>query len=336
MLGLTRFLLARLLGNPDIMAEWAHPFVPHSYRDGYLEALNRFSLKKFLELVYFLDVAKEARMIQMNPCLFCPDAELKTSKDVLLTFSKDYLQGEGDVTKHLGYMGYVVTHRQTKLDEFDYAVTNIRTDLRCGLRLTKVAELLTSAVLGQQMRLPAISRTQKVHNTEVAVTALRLGGFEVPAVITAKDLVDGHREKTLQMLWSIIFGHSLTSVLDLTKLREEILHLRRSLKAKVRMGDKVAEAGQAWLQEVAARSPPAARGPSEELGPGVALLLEWAQLVLAQHGVRVDNWTVSWADGRGLCYLLHHYQPALLEDGDIKQETTLTVQVWCRRDHFRI
>ena len=53
-LGLSRFLVTRLLSNPEILAEWAHPSVPHSYRDGHQEALNRFALKKFLELVYFL------------------------------------------------------------------------------------------------------------------------------------------------------------------------------------------------------------------------------------------------------------------------------------------
>ena len=323
-LGISRFLVTRLLSNPDILAEWAHPYVPHSYRDGYQDALNRFSLKKFLELVYFLDCAKEERMIRMNPCLFCPDSQVKSSKELLLTFSKDYLQGEGDVTKHLAYMGYTVKHKQTKLDEFDFAVTNFRVELRCGLRLARVAELLTGAVLAHQMRVPAISRTQKVHNTEVALKALNAGGFEVAAAITAKDLVEGHQEKTLQLLWTIIFGHSLSSVLDAGKLQEEVVHLRRSLRARAALGEAEATAGQRWLAEVASRSPNT-RGPAD-LGPTMALLLEWAMLVTAHHGVQVDNWTVSWADGRGLCLLVHHYQPGLLPETDIRQQTTLTHQ----------
>ena len=326
-LGLSRFLVTRLLSNPEILAEWAHPSVPHSYRDGHQEALNRFALKKFLELVYFLDAAKEARMIRMNPCLFCPDSEFKSSREMLLTFSKEFLQGEGDVTKHLAYMGYTVKHKQTKLDEFDYAVTNFRTDLRCGLRLARVAELLTGSVLAAQMRVPAISRTQKVHNTEVAVTAYKAGGYDVPSSITAKDLVDGHQEKTLQFLWSIIFGHSLSQVLDVSKLKEEIVHLRRSLRARAALGEHVALSGQKWLQELASRSPGQKRGL--ELGETVSLLLQWAQLVTAHHGVHVENWTVSWADGRGLCLLVNHYQPTLLEAAEIQHQTTLTHQVIC-------
>ena len=57
---------------------------------------------------------------------------------MLIQFSRDYLSGEGDVTKHLAYMGYTVSHCQTALDEFDYAVTKLGVDLRDGLRLTYV------------------------------------------------------------------------------------------------------------------------------------------------------------------------------------------------------
>ena len=58
------------------------------------------------------------------------------SKEVLLEFSRDFLSGEGDLVKHLGLLGYRVKHKQTALEEFDYAVKNIAVDLRDGLRLT--------------------------------------------------------------------------------------------------------------------------------------------------------------------------------------------------------
>jgi len=57
---------------------------------------------------------------------------------MLLAFSRDYLRGEGDVTRHLSYFGYIVTHVQTALDEYDYAVSNLAVDLRDGLKLTSV------------------------------------------------------------------------------------------------------------------------------------------------------------------------------------------------------
>lgn len=57
------------------------------------------------------------------------------SKDLITSFSRDFLAGEGNVIAHLGYLGYVLEHKQTPLDEFDFAVTNIAVDLRDGVRL---------------------------------------------------------------------------------------------------------------------------------------------------------------------------------------------------------
>ena len=64
-------------------------------------------------------------------CLF-----FQASRDLLLAFSRDYLSGEGDLTKHLGYLGYSVGHSQSALEEYDYAVSNLATDLRDGLKIT--------------------------------------------------------------------------------------------------------------------------------------------------------------------------------------------------------
>ena len=103
---------------------------------GYYEALGQFALKKFLLLVMFLDHCKRSRLIKEDPCLFCVDADYKASKDILLSFSRDLLTSEGDLVKHLSLLGYLVQHKQTALEEFDYGVTNLAVDLRDGLRLT--------------------------------------------------------------------------------------------------------------------------------------------------------------------------------------------------------
>jgi abnormal spindle-like microcephaly-associated protein len=286
LVGLSMFLVTRLLSCPDILAEFAHPTVPHSYRERHQEALNKFTLKQFLELVFFLDVAKENKLIQHNPCLFCPDSKIKSSREILLSFSRDYLSGEGDIIKHLAYLKYHVTHKQTALDEFDYAVTNISTDLRCGLRLSKVAEFLTGATVSTQLRVPAVSMLQKVHNTEVALKELRRATSSIPTNITSKDIVNGHREKTLTLLWSIIYGFQLSAILDADKLREEILHLRRSLRVRIRLGDTAAIKGMNFLTELASRSP-GVESESAVDGADVVLLKEWAQLVTAHYNVEV-------------------------------------------------
>lgn len=47
---------------------------------GYYEALKKFTLKKFLLLILFLDKAKLTRLIDHDPCLFNKDAEFKVFK----------------------------------------------------------------------------------------------------------------------------------------------------------------------------------------------------------------------------------------------------------------
>lgn len=59
----------------------------------------------------------------------------QTSKDLLLAFSRDFLSGEGILPRHLGYLGLPVSHVQTHLDEFNFAVKSLAVDLKCGIRL---------------------------------------------------------------------------------------------------------------------------------------------------------------------------------------------------------
>ena len=113
----------------------------------------------------------------MNPDLSCLDCEVKSSKEPLLIFPEDYLLSEGNVTKRFAYQGCTVKHKRTKLDESNFAETNFRVKLWCGLWLVRVAEPLTGAVHAHQMRVLVISRAQKVHNTEVALKALKAGSF---------------------------------------------------------------------------------------------------------------------------------------------------------------
>ncbi len=78
--GLSRFVMARMLTSPAIEMEFAHPTVPHHYGAGFEEALKMHTLKKFLQLVFFLDKAKGFRIIKHDPCLFCKDSDIKASR----------------------------------------------------------------------------------------------------------------------------------------------------------------------------------------------------------------------------------------------------------------
>lgn len=65
----------------------------------------------------------------------------------LLQVVSDFLQsrlvGEGNVLRHLELLGYRLGYSQSTLMEYPFAITNLAVDLRDGLRLIKVAEVLT-------------------------------------------------------------------------------------------------------------------------------------------------------------------------------------------------
>ncbi|KAK2908196.1 abnormal spindle-like microcephaly-associated protein [Channa argus] len=323
-LGLALFILQRLLWNPDIAAEFRHSKVPHLYKEGHEEALSRFTLKKLLLLVCFLDKAKESRLIEHDPCLFCLDAEFKTSKDLLLAFSRDFLSGEGILPRHLGYLGFPVSHVQTPLDEFNFAVKNLAVDLKCGIRLVRVMELLVQDwSLSAKLRLPAISRLQKVHNVDVALQVLKSKGVDLKDehgnIIDSRDIVDGHREKTLSLLWKIIFAFHVEVILDKDQLMEEIGFLRRTLRTKLRLVSLRADRA---LQP----SPVKTRAPYDHSSTKITLLMDWVRAVCAFYNLKVENFTVAFSDGRVLSYLIHHYHPSLLPEEAVSHSTTQTVE----------
>ena len=91
-------------------------------------------------------------------------------------------------------------------------------------------ELLTQNYsLSSKLRVPAISRLQKLHNTEVALTSLESSGCSgVRQTYPPKDIVDGHREQTLGLLWTIIFKFqaSWCLILDLEIIHTVTFHIQ--------------------------------------------------------------------------------------------------------------
>ncbi|XP_072722673.1 abnormal spindle-like microcephaly-associated protein isoform X2 [Ciconia boyciana] len=330
-MGLAIFILNRLLWNPDIAAEYRHPTVPHLYREGHEEALSKFTLKKLLLLVCFLDCAKRSRMIDHDPCLFCKDAEFKASKDLLLAFSRDFLSGEGDLSRHLGFLGLPVSHVQTPLDEFDFAVTNLAVDLQCGIRLVRTMELLTKNWnLSRELRVPAISRLQKMHNVDIVLNVLKERGIhlkdESGASIDSRDIVDRHRERTLALLWKIVFAFQVDVFLNVEQLKEEIEFLKNAHKRKTQLGALKTLPNCCRVQE-----DDSSNSSPESYSENVKLLMAWVNAVCGFYNIKVENFTVCFSDGRVLCHLIHHYQPCYVPLEAVCQHTTQTVE--CSRTH---
>uniref|UniRef100_A0A6B2EBG0 Putative microtubule binding protein n=1 Tax=Phlebotomus kandelakii TaxID=1109342 RepID=A0A6B2EBG0_9DIPT len=201
--GLTNFILNRLFRNKALEKKSNRSY---TLSLEYGTKIKKFALKQLFHLIFLLDRAKEKRIIKHNPCLFVKGAQWKESMEIMTQVASHLVTNIGDILRYLKRIGYVVEHKQTYLDEFNYAFTNLATDLRDGIRLTRVMEvILMREDLSKNLRFPAISLLQKRYNADVALMALTEAEFEIVGNITGKDIAEGHREKTLSLLWQIIY-----------------------------------------------------------------------------------------------------------------------------------
>eukprot|EP00069_Balaena_mysticetus_P005375 bmy_18025T0 len=252
---------------------------------------------------------------------------LEASKEILLAFSRNFLGGEGDLSRHLSFLGLPVNHVQTPFDEFDFAVTNLAVDLQCGVRLVRTMELLTrNWNLSKKLRIPAISRLQKMHNVDIVLEILKSRGIQLNDehgnTILSKDIVDRHKEKTLALLWKIVLAFQVDISLNLDQLKEEIDFLKHTQSMKRTMSAVSCHSDGVISKKKDKRH----SGHFEQYSESVKLLMDWVNAVCDFYNKKVENFTVSFSDGRVLCYLIHHYHPCYVPFAAICQRTTQTVE----------
>ncbi|KAE9340809.1 hypothetical protein PF008_g10941 [Phytophthora fragariae] len=285
---------------------------------------------------------------------------VKNSQVFVTEFCRLFLASEGRIDKHLKQLGYTLRHEQTALDEIDLEIKSLETDLRDGVRLAKLMEALTNPAsppsmgpagevvskpkgLSAFLRVPALSRLQKVHNVEICLHFLQdkcgasvldnlksnsskhkisgrarvaSSGFaglrgkvdEKMIENLAKDIVNGHREKTLALLWKLISSFQLQSLVDPQTMKRETANVVKRMIFRAKD----------FFDRQQQNAPLVQADEHECYG----LLLEWCRAVCASYDVEVNDFSRSFADGKALCYLLHYYHPMLLSKSDMLPTTT--------------
>lgn len=159
-------------------------------------------------------------------------------------------------------------------------------------------------------RFPADRRPMQVHNTSLALAALREAGVPLSLLPTTsglvalkpEDLVDGDREKTLSLLWAIARTLQLENVLKVNTLKAEV---QRVLARTRQMGVHSLLTAVAGLESK--RQIPGSQQAllqvylQDEL---LNTLMDWVQAVCRSYDVVVNNFTSCFADGVVLCLLV--------------------------------
>ena len=186
----------------------------------------RYTMLRSMMVIYILDKAKQMNIIATN--LYQSSSTIKSSLLFLRKLTASIHPTAGDIYRLLRPLGYHIHHIQHPLSEFSYSIENLAIDFRDGVRLARLVELLLcslvspdyatrtmptivlearqSCFLSQHLKFPCAVRAEKIGNVQVAFDALRAvdGVDQIVGDLKAEDIVDGHRERTMTLLWALL------------------------------------------------------------------------------------------------------------------------------------
>ncbi|MCJ1382783.1 hypothetical protein MMC17_005896 [Xylographa soralifera] len=300
----------------------------------------RRTVQRCLMLVLLLDTAKETNIISSN--LFRTTSVHKSSSAVLRELTCLLVPNGGDLSRTLAHLDYHLTHIQYPLSEYDYTVENLAVDLRDGIRLAHLVEILlcptsrlaqqhenttilmpsgetstslpsTSSIggLSQHLKLPCQTKACRLYNVQMVLSAL--GGVQGMASIIknvhCEDVVDGHREKTIILLWGLVGTWGLEALVDKTEIKNEIRRL---------------ETGDASGIDTDSEDEITALHSNNNHG---RLLQTWAKAIARKHGLKVRNLSTCFADGQVFRCIVDEYQPFIARQGGFVVDTTLETKL---------
>jgi abnormal spindle-like microcephaly-associated protein len=299
------------------------------------------TLLRSMMLIKVLDLTKTIKDLTPVPNLFRTDSQHKSSISVLQQLIRMLNPSVGDPIRPLSHLGFTISHSQYPLEEYNYQITNLAIDMRDGVRITRLVELLlyrsassalshcqdsegTSTLqipggetlsltegnqdwpLSQYLKFPCLGRATRLYNNQIAITALQgiKGISTLFREVSAEDIVDGYREKTVRLLWALTSKWGLGGLVDWQDVKTEVRRLERS------QGRPAGEHLNDW--------------DFDEDDPGYmqykSLLKTWARAIASGHGLTVRNFTTSFADGKVFEAIVNEYQPFLLGSSTLNSE----------------
>lgn len=332
------FLEAFLLRNDDI--DLSLPGTKSLPEEVQAKAYRRTVLRSII-LVVLMDKGRQSLRNSLPHRLFVASSPLRSSVEVLQALARVLLPSCGDIVKSISHLGCHLSYKQHQLQEYNYQMDNIAVDLRDGIRLTRIVEVLffTSehaqpdvedqtevtlstgealSLLGDErdlplskhLKYPCISRAAKVYNVQIALSALRSvrGSGTMVQALRAEDIVDGYREKTIALLWALVSKWGLAGLVDWDDVRNEIARLKQKM---------ITQLGHEDVQDETLCIDDSVVGDEH-----ARLLQQWALILATLKGLPISNLTTSFADGKIYESIVDEYEPYITGNQE-SLETTM-------------
>ncbi|CAF0758053.1 unnamed protein product [Adineta steineri] len=290
----------------------------------------RLTIKNLILIIIFLERAKLLRLIDNDPCLYIRESKFKSTKESIDILSRDFISSDTNLIRRLKLAGYEPIYRQTSLDEYNYLITNTENklfdDLKDGIRLTRCAQILLSSIneqvakfdLSTKLKCPVVNLVHKLLNIDQAFELLQTYGHVNLNGISNKDIMNGNKQRTLELLWRIFITSYLPKQLSpIEKLNEEISILTKNLSTYN---------CRSIEQQLLTNDIIPLQKQHIEFTPLIHLLIKWVQLICAHYKFWLYDLQESFIDGRAFLYIISYYLPSLCDySRDIKHLTTLAV-----------
>ncbi|KAF3315874.1 hypothetical protein TWF173_003071 [Orbilia oligospora] len=258
-------------------------------------ALRRTILRTLL-LVRLIDDAKSSGIF--GDLVFRRSSEMKSSEEVLVAVGKMVLPSLGNMAKGVKGCGYLLKVEQKSDEEYEYAIKNLRVDLRDGVRLAKVVELVLKEKVEGILMNPK-TKGEKLVNVEKVISVLYRNGVVPLGTVRSKDVVDGHREVTLSLLWAVLVEKGVKYLVDFEEVEKEVTRLQT--KYKIVEAAKEDESGEEGLNK----------------------LETWVRIVAVGRGIDVEKGIGGVMKNNVLEAVLEEYEP-LIDGGNTTVTTTST------------
>jgi len=325
------FFEAFLLHNDDI--DLSVPGIKDIPAEVQAKAYRRTVLRSFM-LVVLLDQGRQCLGAGLPRRLFVASSPFKSSAEVLQALARLLLPSCGDIMKPLSHLGCHVSYKQHQLQEYSYRMDNIAVDLRDGVRLTRMVEVLfftsghvrsdvqdqteviwstgealsllgdeTDLPLSKHLRYPCVSRAAKICNVQIALSALGSvrGSGAIVQDLRAEDIVDGYREKTIALLWALVSKWGLAGLVDWDDVRKEIVRLKQKA---------IFQFGRESVQDEYWHTNSKLGGDDEH----AHLLQQWATILATLKGLSINNMTTSFSDGKVYESIVDEYEPYIISN----------------------
>ncbi|RAH70703.1 putative calmodulin-binding protein Sha1, partial [Aspergillus aculeatinus CBS 121060] len=303
---LAGFLDVLLLQNQDMDR---HP-QDRGGEDGDIagRAYRRTFLRSIM-IIVLLDQAKQCSEVYLPHLLFQPSSLYKSSNAVLQALGQLLLPSCGDIIKALYHLDCQLSYEQRSLVEYQFGINNIAVDLRDGVRLARLVELLIRT-LSSRLRFPCMGRAVKLFNVQITLESLSSMDDTRKLVhnLRAEDIVDGHREKTIGLLWGLVNTWGLDRLLDSHGLRREV-HRLKATTSRFDIEDP---------EGLISASLGISGGENDIIR---SLLKQWASGLAENNGLHLENFSTCFSDGKMYECIANEYEGHMVADAQSLSST---------------